>query len=847
MIDTFLFGIILHVSSEHYRKTIKSILKDEDFFLKNIKLVIVDTRERREDREFLQELEEKYLGNVTYVDAQAKSRIGAYNEGLLHCKAKYVHFTTSEIIYRKGTFKSAKSYSDQHAVEVFGIHTKFVSDIEKIADIEDYKESHWDFKENLSYLPLYLNRYFIKYTTIKDRRFDERFQEDAQKQFMIYCFENQSELDIVGNTLLYYCEPQERNLTTYEGKKEKWWYIPQMRDMLIPLLESYDGEIPLQIQNLVYYMIRMKFYHNMNSRYEYALNYDEVKIFLKYTVEALQYIDDSMMKSVKNIVVTPKFMTYYFLKLKYGGKEFCPEIKKDTNEKLAFYIGNEPFALLEDMVVSLQRFATDRETKERQIDADWFYHYLIQNSQCETKIEVNGKPAIIEMEEKNAKETCFGKTVRHKFRFTIHIPKEDRKFYNRLSFRVIIRGEEHVIKAKYARRKLVGRLQTKIKQGRLAGTFQRIANAKYVILYGIGKMLFRQRKNQVVMLSDSRESLSGNLAFIDEELKRKNYEVKYFFKKSLKETKTLREDIQLCQLMASSKYIVLDDFYPIVYPLKIRKNTELIQVWHAMGAFKTVGFSRLGKPGGPSPNSLTHRNYTAAITSAEGIRHNYAEAFGIDLNKVHATGVPRTDIFFDEEYIKRTKQRLYSNYPVLERKKVVLFAPTFRGAGQNSAHYNFEWIDFPAIEKALGDEYVFVVKLHPFIKNTESVPTESEMFLDMTAEREINDLLFVTDVLITDYSSVIFEASLLNVNTVFYVPDLVEYTESRDFYYPFEKYTYGEIAENMEELLCAIKQPANNSEKLEAFKEHFCGACDGHATERLVVTLFDKDDKESKE
>lgn len=54
-----------------------------------------------------------------------------------------------------------------------------------------------------------------------------------------------------------------------------------------------------------------------------------------------------------------------------------------------------------------------------------------------------------------------------------------------------------------------------------------------------------------------------------------------------------------------------------MYPIPLRKDTRFIQVWHAMGAFKKVGFSRVGKPGGPSKRSLTHRNYTDAIVSSE--------------------------------------------------------------------------------------------------------------------------------------------------------------------------------------------------------------------------------------
>ncbi len=254
---------------------------------------------------------------------------------------------------------------------------------------------------------------------------------------------------------------------------------------------------------------------------------------------------------------------------------------------------------------------------------------------------------------------------------------------------------------KSIRRRLIKRL----KKSKLFGQYQRLRKYQYVLLYNMYSRILKQEKNQVVMLSDSRKELSGNLEYIDAELKANGYHVCYFFKNSLKEKKSLQEVKILCKLMARSKYILLDDFYPIIYPIKLRKGTKLIQVWHAMGAFKTVGFSRMGKPGGPSEKSLTHRNYTDAITSSDAIRKNYAEAFWMDINNVHATGVPRTDIFFDQNYIANTKQRLYEKYPIMKEKKVVLFAPTFRGAGQNSAHYNFQWMDFQRIQNELPDDY----------------------------------------------------------------------------------------------------------------------------------------------
>lgn len=386
--------------------------------------------------------------------------------------------------------------------------------------------------------------------------------------------------------------------------------------------------------------------------------------------------------------------------------------------------------------------------------------------------------------------------------------------------------------------KIIKKLIPKSIKGFIKRILQKIKRTEYIILYNHYKIIYNLNENKVLFLSDSRENLSGNFEFIYKELQNYPYELNCFFKKSLKEKKSFKEKKQLCKLIAQSKFILVDDFYPIIYSLKLRKETQLIQVWHAMGAFKTVGYSRMGKPGGPTSKSLTHKNYTAAITSSEAIRKNYAEAFDMNIEKIHAVGIPRTDIFFDNEYINNTKQKLYNKYPNLKNKKVVLFAPTFRGNGQNSAHYDFSLIDFNKIKQSLGKEYVFIIKLHPFIKNTSEIPDDDDFFINLTSEREINDLLFITDILITDYSSVIFENSLLNNKVIFFVPDLNEYIGSRDFYYEFNKYTYGDVVYNTNQLINSIINPSTDNKKLNEFKEFFCSACDGNATKRFVEKLI---------
>ncbi|MCT1652900.1 CDP-glycerol glycerophosphotransferase family protein, partial [Staphylococcus saprophyticus] len=90
------------------------------------------------------------------------------------------------------------------------------------------------------------------------------------------------------------------------------------------------------------------------------------------------------------------------------------------------------------------------------------------------------------------------------------------------------------------------------------------------------------------------------------------------------------------------------------------------------------------KKGGPFFNSVNHRNYTKAFVSSETDIPFYGEAFGIKEQNIIPTGVPRTDIFFDENYEKEIVTKMKAELPIINEKKVILFAPTFRGSGHHT-------------------------------------------------------------------------------------------------------------------------------------------------------------------
>lgn len=346
------------------------------------------------------------------------------------------------------------------------------------------------------------------------------------------------------------------------------------------------------------------------------------------------------------------------------------------------------------------------------------------------------------------------------------------------------------------------------------------------------------QKNKVLFASDSREEMSGNFLFVYKEMCRRNLDLDYyFFLKSSKRSYT--ELIKLTYHLATSKYIFLDDYYPIVYPLKIRKDAELIQLWHAVGAFKKFGYSRTERCEDSQLNSKDHLNYTKAIVSSKNVINFYAEGFGIKKEKIIPTGIPRTDIFFCEDYKKNKRQDLYKQYPFLKEKKVITFAPTFRGLGKRNAYYPSDILDLSELYNHLHDDYVLILKIHPFVKEKFKIPEEFKEFVyDFSNYREINDLLFVTDILITDYSSVCFEFSLLNKPMIFFAFDLEEYIAERDFYYNYSSFIPGVLTRSTEEIIKVIKSGNFDLQKIKPFVEHFYDHRDGNSSKRVVEQLI---------
>ena len=345
--------------------------------------------------------------------------------------------------------------------------------------------------------------------------------------------------------------------------------------------------------------------------------------------------------------------------------------------------------------------------------------------------------------------------------------------------------------------------------------------------------------NNVLFISDVRDEMGGNFEWVYREIDRNKWNVEVFLKDKQLHKETVQDAKLIAEKLRTAKYIFLEDVYNYLQFYTPLPGQEIIQLWHAAGAYKKFGFSRRNEQIKISPG---HKKYTKAIVSADAIKSCYAEAYGISEDKIVATGIPRTDIFFNEEWKKYVRKKFVEEHPETAGKKIILFAPTYRGTKVPMAYYDMNQVPIQKMREKFGDEYVFVTKLHPAAYNNMKLKGEklgdySDFWIDVSELRDINDILPIAEILITDYSSVIFDWVLLNKPIIYYAYDKEDYQGDRGLYYTFDEYVYGNVASTGDELIKAIEKADMMPSKRKEFRYRFMSACDGRATQRVLKLL----------
>ncbi len=291
---------------------------------------------------------------------------------------------------------------------------------------------------------------------------------------------------------------------------------------------------------------------------------------------------------------------------------------------------------------------------------------------------------------------------------------------------------------------------------------------------------------------------------------------------------SLRQMIRFMKVYARAGFVVICDNFLPAASCKKRPETKVIQLWHACGALKKFGYD--AKDDIPAYyRGNVQKNCDLVTVSSAFCVPCFAGAMGLPRERVLPLGVSRTDLYYREDFLRAARERFCRRYPKAAGKKVLLWAPTFRGNAARPQVCGEQAVD--ALAERLGDAWYVIKSLHPHLmrpkERTRALPAE--------------ELLASADLLITDYSSILFDYLIFRKPLVRFAPDLEEYRRQRGFYMDYaalpgtlvteEDGLYDAVCREMEDFTA---QKADQSFRV------YMDACDGRATERILQWMEQK-------
>ncbi len=355
---------------------------------------------------------------------------------------------------------------------------------------------------------------------------------------------------------------------------------------------------------------------------------------------------------------------------------------------------------------------------------------------------------------------------------------------------------------------------------------------------------WRQVQKDLILLADAHHnSRPESMELLAEELIGRGYTVEEMYLDYGRASvgQTLAHMTRFMKRYAQAGTVVIcDNFLPAAGCRK-KKETKLIQLWHACGALKKFGYDTTDDiPANYRGNVFAGTDLVTV--SAPFCEKPFAGAMRLPAENVQAMGVSRSDRFFDEKWQADCRQRFeqaFGDQLQIEnagtgredadaekalRRKVVLWAPTFRGS---PGAPDCIALDIAGLQRQLGDEYLVIESRHPHMQT------------EITAEQAsltTEELFASTDILVADYSSLLFEYCLYGKPLVLYTPDFAEYTARRGFYMDYEDIPGIRVDRESElaETIRRAEREGMDAQKQQLFLQRYMSSCDGQATKRIA-------------
>lgn len=287
--------------------------------------------------------------------------------------------------------------------------------------------------------------------------------------------------------------------------------------------------------------------------------------------------------------------------------------------------------------------------------------------------------------------------------------------------------------------------------------------------------------------------------------------------------------------MSTSEAVVLDSYCIAASILKHKKKLLIVQMWHSVGTMKKFGYSILDKEEGSSSKIAhlmkMHANYDYILVAGDGYRDHLSQGFNYPHDKIITFPLPRVELLKSISYGDKTRSKVYETYPELKEKTNILYVPTFRKK------------DDTAFIDALKDlcdnidynKYNLIIKPHP-LTGLEGFSNDNAI---VDKQYSSFDMLFASDIVISDYSCIMYEAAVLNKPIYLYAYDYDEYMRTRDIYMDYKQEVPGPICDTASELLSAINNANYDYDKLDMFLNKYVYMGSKHETEDIINFIFE--------
>lgn len=295
------------------------------------------------------------------------------------------------------------------------------------------------------------------------------------------------------------------------------------------------------------------------------------------------------------------------------------------------------------------------------------------------------------------------------------------------------------------------------------------------------------------------------------------------------------------QIVMQARLLLCDNYYAFLSGCAFNhQRTHVVQLWHANGAIKTFGWEELTTSQRSAADKRrfqkVYDQFDEYLVGSKKMAQVFAQSYHVPQTRMNVIGYPRTDQLFNKSWQIQVSQKIKTQYPCFIGKELILYTPTYREDKTGKPTMNLPE-DFKQFVNQLSDNQRLIIKLHPHVK-----AVEKQLKQQLNSDRVIwvadfstNDLLLIADRLITDYSSVIFEYSLLpNAKQIlFYCYDYDQYAQQVGIQADFKSWIPGKMVTTTAELIKEVQQPLEATDFTQ-FNQLWNTANDGHATERVL-------------